>query len=289
MRALTDWEHFRDQVVIVAGRNASPLHAARVIRFDGEFSTALGAFQNAQEEPVLFVVDAADPAALTTIGKARAGGVVTQSLVHRSALGPLGRTILTRIAAALAPQTDPGTVLAVLDAVEAQCRTFVLVDSPARLHRPEPSLWQHAWGLLPGTCFLGELGGRVTAISRKGLPPALADALRSPGSVFYTAMPDGVSAVRRTALDRILEAVGPRQHVPEQADAARAAAWWGPARAVELCAVPHDLAVIAEAIRSSSTSCPWCGSTAVGASCAVCGCAQGTRTPVPSTPEGQRA
>lgn len=259
--------------MIVAGRNISQLSADCVVRFDGDFFTALDAFQNAANNPVLFIVDSTDPAALATIGQARAGGVVTQALIHRSELGPLGRTVLTRIAIALAQQTDPGTVLAVLADIEAQSRTFVLVDSPAKLHRPTPSLWQHAWGLLPGTCFLGELGGRVTAIGRRGLSRGLVDALSIHDSVLYSSGTAELSASRSNAAEQIIEAIAPHQHVSETADASEAAGWWGPARPLELCALPRDIARIAHEVQSAGARCSWCGVTASGPACAVCGSA----------------
>ena len=301
----------RDRIVIVAGRDTAPLRADRIVRFDGHFFTALDAFQNAAEEPVLFVTDSSDPDASTSIGRARAGTVVSQALVHRSDLGPLGRTVLSRIAAALSQQTDPGTVLAVLAEVEAQTRSFVLVDSPAKLNRPAPSLWQHAWGLLPGTCFLGELGAKVTAIGRRGLPHSLKDSLRMPDSVLYTAGPQQLSATRGTALEQIIEAVRPQQHVVETPDLEESTRWWGPARPLELCVLPRDIAAITHAVRSSGVRCPWCGVIASGAACTVCGSAllgqapavgaahavpadpsralQPAHTPAPSITEGQPA
>ena len=95
-------------------RERKPLRPEHVVRFDGSFETALSAFRNAGEEPVLLIVDAADRGALTTIGQARAAGVVTEALVLVSALGPLGRSVLAELAAGLAPRTDAGTVLAAL-------------------------------------------------------------------------------------------------------------------------------------------------------------------------------
>lgn len=258
------------------------MRAEHVVRFDGEFSTALDAFQNAAEEPVLLVVDSTDPSAPTTIGRARAGSVVTQSLLHVSDLGPLGRTVLARLAAALAPQTDPGTLLTVLAEIEAQTRTFVLVDSPGRLHRPAPSLWQHAWGLLPGTCFLGELGGRVRAIGRRGLPSGLAETVQATDAVLYTSEVEGLSATRARALEHIVAAVSPHQCVPEPVDAVEAQQWWGPSRPLELCAIPRDIESIVRSVQRRAARCPWCGSVATTAACAVCGSAT-----APSITEGQ--
>lgn len=263
-----------------------------VVRFDGSFETALSAFRNAGEEPVLLIVDAADRGALTTIGHARAAGVVTEALVLVSALGPLGRSVLAELAAGLAPRTDAGTVLAALREFERRTRSFVVVDSPGRLHRPAPSLWQHMWGLLPGTCFVGELGGRVTAVGRRGLPQAMRDGLADPASSVHCTDTGDVSSHRRNAVEQIVASAAPRRHVMHPAGGEAAAAWWGPARSVEVCVCPTDVEQIIAAVHSGSVVCSWCGLTAVGGSCAVCGSAVGRPSaadPVRIEPTGTAA
>lgn len=281
---------------MVKRRERNPLRADNVVCFDGSFAAALNAFRNAGEEPVLLVVDAVDREALSTIGQARSAGVTTEALVHVSDLGPLGRTVLTGLASALAQQTDAGTVLVVLREIERRTRSFVLVDSPAKLHRPTPNLWQHAWGLLPGTCFIGELSGRVTAVGRRGLPHAFADGLRSPQSTLHTTAPGSAKPHRHNVLDRLIDAVSPWRHITHPPAGTGAVAWWGPAQPVELCAFPADITSLVHEVHTRATACGWCGLAAVGATCAVCGAAVSAPSPTPphvspasQTVEGQLA
>jgi hypothetical protein len=186
---------------------------------------------------------------------------------------PVPPTAAVVVAVALHTGRLPaGAVGALARAVAERCCTYTMVDSVASFTTPAPSVFQHAWSLVPGSRFFAS--SRPPAVHRVWgtLPPPLDEAFLT----ISTSADDPSSQRWREDLEALFPAAEPGQV------ALAAPGPPGVRRWAELTAVPLPLSDFVARLHAQLTvlTCPWCSAEIAGDVCPYCGVAVAAPGPV---------
>lgn len=217
-------------------------------------------------------------------------------VVHELDLPPLAGGICLTLAAATS-RVRAGRLLDRIERAASAVTTSAWLGSVTGLHRPAPSVVQHALSWLPWTRFgvrldrpgqPGEIvrlrGGEPLPDSVVPSPPARVDVVVAVGGGVRGGAPHVSELLARSGIG--IEGETPVVQVPATSAGAR---WWGTEVVAEIVVVPSEIAELLDADVRPRRRCGWCRGLVVAARCPLCGHVEEQQRSTPAEPTGAAA
>lgn len=245
--------------------SVSVVGAPVVVTSDAE---ALGTLEALPPDSVLVVPTPAGSALSRSLRRARLV-LDRRDVALAEVEGPVSRVVgAVRLVAPL--EAAPGAVGGLVRAAVAQHVSVAVVDSPARLRTPAPSVGQHAIAWWPSAGWVADLDAGTVRRRAKGASVRLRGAT---SAVVYAS-----SERARPWAAELAEAAGPQTDVTQLPEASVPGdGFWGVRSWAEISYVRSPAAdVLAHVVAAVTTlSCAGCDREVAGSDCPFCGVATG--------------
>ena len=190
--------------------------------------------------------------------------------IHVTHLPPLAASVLTALAAAVAPLArSAGALAGALEAIGDQLVVLAWAGSVAGLRHPEVSLLHHARSALPWSSF--GIGVQPESFVQPLTRAAYEAPLEPPDQPIELLIAPGEHAELEWIVHAVAPALGgaPIREVPGTLHGPE---WWGTSRLVEAVGVPTSPEWVAQAaLPRELFPCSWCREAIAVSPCPFCG------------------